>query len=98
MRLWEDNDKGFCQNILVMSLTYLQEDYVVLDISSIVCNSCFYLPIRASSTKLGQRPILAKKATFFEKKGPKTFFTLYSILFLKVFHQNKAFHNFQKRG
>ena len=63
MRLWEGNDKGFCQNILVKSLTHLEEDYVILNISSIVYNSCFLLAhqdliykIRAASD-IGQKGV-----------------------------------------
>ena len=35
---------------------------------------------------------------FFEKKGTKNLTTPYSIPFLSVLHQNKALHNFHKRG
>ena len=52
---------------------------------------------RAQSRKLEQRPILAKKDTFF-KKGTKTYTTPYSIHFLSVLHQNKGLHNFHKMG
>ena len=47
---------------------------------------------------LVQRPILSKKSTFFEKKGTKNFTTPYSTPFVSVLYQNKALHNFQKRG
>ena len=59
------------------------------------------LSIQGQSTKLGQRPLLAKKDTFFEKKkknGTENLTTPYSIPFLNVLHQNKASHNFHKRG
>ena len=35
---------------------------------------------------------------FFSKKGTRNFTTPYSIPFLSVLHQNKALHNFHKRG
>ena len=35
---------------------------------------------------------------FFWKKGTRNFTTPYSIPFLSVLHQNKALHNFHKRG
>ena len=35
---------------------------------------------------------------FFEKREPKLSHTLFSIPFLSVLHQNKALHNFHKRG
>ena len=47
---------------------------------------------RAYSRNLGQRSILARK-------DPKNFTPApYSIPFLSVLHQNKALHNFRKRG
>ena len=52
---------------------------------------------RVYSRKLGQRPILAKKGTFFENKGTINF-TTYSNLFFSFLHQNKAYGNFHKRG
>ena len=39
-----------------------------------------------------------KKDTFFEKRASKISPPPYSIPFLSVLHQNKAFHNFRKRG
>ena len=42
--------------------------------------------------------MLAKKETFFQKKGTNNFIIPYLILFLRVLHQNKALHNFHKRG
>ena len=39
-----------------------------------------------------------KSINFFEKKGTKNLTTPYSIPFLSVLHQNKALHNFYKRG
>ena len=39
-----------------------------------------------------------KMGDFFLKKGPKKFNPSFSILFLSVLHQNKALHNFCKRG
>ena len=43
--------------------------------------------------------MLAKKGTFFQKKkGANNFIIPYLILFLRVLHQNKALHNFDKRG
>ena len=50
------------------------------------------------SRKLGQCPILAKKGTFFKKKGTEAFTTPYSIPFLSVLHQNKGLHNFHKKS
>ena len=54
---------------------------------------------RTYSRNLGQHSILARKALFYEKralflkKGPPN-----AILFLGVLHQNKALHNFHKKG
>ena len=42
--------------------------------------------------------MLAKKGTFFQKKGTNNFIIPYLILFLRVLHQNKALHNFHKKG
>ena len=51
--------------------------------------SLFYMITAAKvySRKLGQRPILAGKSTFYENKGTKI-----------VLHLNKDFNNFHKRG
>ena len=60
-----------------------------------------HIPIRASSRRLGQCPIFAKRTFFFfffEKKGTKHFTIPSSIHFLIVLHQNKAMHNFHERG
>ena len=54
--------------------------------------------LQSQSKKLGQCPILAKKGIFFEKKGTTNFTTPYSNPFFDVLHQNKALHNFHKRG
>ena len=59
---------------------------------------------RAYSRNLGQHSILARKGNFYEKghffkkRTPKIPPTPYSISFLSVLHQNKALHNFHKRG
>ena len=54
---------------------------------------------RAFSISLMQCSILATKHTFL-KKEPEQFqpFSPYSISFLSVLHQNKAWHNFWKRA
>ena len=39
-----------------------------------------------------------KKGTFFEKGAPKISPSPYLISLLSVLHQNKALHNFRKRG
>ena len=54
--------------------------------------------IMAYSRKLGQHLILAQKSTFLGKKNTKNLTTPYSMPFLSVLHQNKALHNFHKRG
>ena len=41
---------------------------------------------------------IGQKGHFLGKKGTKYFTTPYSIIFLSVLHQNKALHNFHKRG
>ena len=42
---------------------------------------------------------IGQKEHFFEKKkGTKNVTTLYSVEVLQVLHQNKALHNFRKRG
>ena len=41
---------------------------------------------------------ISQKGHFFEKKYQKKITILYSISFLSVLHQNKALHNFHKRG
>ena len=48
--------------------------------------------------KLGYHPILAKKGTFFKKRDIKSFTTCYLIPFQSVLYQNKALHNFHKKG
>ena len=53
---------------------------------------------RTYSRNLGQHSILAKKDTFFGKKGTKSFTPPFSIPFLSVVHQNKALYNFRKMG
>ena len=45
--------------------------------------------VRAYSRNFGQRSILARKGTFFLKKGHQKFLVL---------HRNKALYNFRKRG
>ena len=42
--------------------------------------------------------MLVKMSIFFQKKGTKIFTTPYSIPFVRVLHENKALHNFHKRG
>ena len=57
--------------------------------------------VRAYSRNLGQRSILARKGTFFNKSAPKILppsSAHYSIPFLSVLHRNKALYNFRKRG
>ena len=41
---------------------------------------------------------MARRGHFFWKKCTKNFTSPYSIPFLSVLHQNKALHNFHKRG
>ena len=45
-----------------------------------------------------QRSILAKKVTFFKKKGAHEFHHPLFNPFLSVLHQDKVLHNFCKRG
>ena len=55
----------------------------------------------ASSRILVQRLIYSKKGTLKKKKkkkSTKNFITPYLLPFLSVLYQNKALHNFQKRG
>ena len=42
--------------------------------------------------------ILWKKDTFYEKRAPTVSPALYSITSLNVLHQNKALHNFRRKG
>ena len=42
--------------------------------------------------------MLAKKGTFFKKRVIKSFTTSYLIPFQSVLYQNKALHNFHKKG
>ena len=53
---------------------------------------------RPKSRKLGKHLILAKKGTFWKKNATKTLPPHLKSPFLSVFHQNKALHNFHKRG
>ena len=41
---------------------------------------------------------IGQKGHIFEKKGTKQFTNPYSIPFQSVLHQNKALHNFHKKG
>ena len=53
---------------------------------------------RPKSRKLGKHLILAKKGTFLKKNATKTLPPHLKSPFLSVLHQNKALHNFHKRG
>ena len=53
---------------------------------------------RAYSRNLGQRLVLARKGTFFNKRPQKFHPAPYSIPFLSALHQNKVLHNFRRRG
>ena len=54
---------------------------------------------RAKSSKLGKHLILTKNGTFLKKKkkGSKNFTSPFSVPFLNVLLQNKAYHNFHKK-
>ena len=72
------------------------------------CNKCCCksrknedFQMKISEPNLEKPMILVKKGTFLGKKkkrARKNFTTPYSISFLSVLHQNKALHNFHKRG
>ena len=82
------------------NLFWLRLNQILLNEKSVVkqnMNYCITI-FRVYNRKLGQPMILAKKGTFFEKKGHQTFYHPLFNPFLSVLHQNKALHNFHKRG
>ena len=72
----------------------LETDLCMLLLNMKVCiTTC-----RDWSRNLGQRSVLAKKGTFFEKRAPKNSTPSIQSLFLSVLYQNKVLYNFHKRG
>ena len=85
---------ALCMCILTeQCFDFLSFHLLTADLDQRVIKKC-----SVSHSLAGRHLILAKKSTFFEKKGTKNFPTPYSIPLLSILHQNKALHNFYKNG